>query len=221
MKVCFSDENYILDKNSIFLAGPTLRDSSFDLSWRKNACAILEKLGFDGIVYVPEYNHGIFSKEKVEKQALWERACLEAAGCILFWVPRNMDNMPALTTNVEFGTYLQRKPDNVILAYPDSAEKVWYLGWLYNLEKPGSPIYHHLEEALSMAVKNIEDNKYSKVERYLIDCISSDEDIAGYLNKNGFLDEVVSEYEDNLQFMDEVSAKDLAIDIAVSRYQNK
>ena len=56
----FSDSPILLDKNkkSIFLAGPTLRNETFDKSWRKKACEILEQNGFDGIVYIPEFEHG-------------------------------------------------------------------------------------------------------------------------------------------------------------------
>lgn len=48
MIINFSDEPINLDnKKKIFLAGPTLRNSSFNNSWRKEACEILENIGFD------------------------------------------------------------------------------------------------------------------------------------------------------------------------------
>ena len=43
----FSDEEIMIDnnKNSIFLAGPTKRNSPYDLSWRKDAVNMLRKNG--------------------------------------------------------------------------------------------------------------------------------------------------------------------------------
>ena len=55
MKINYSDEEILKGQKSIFLAGPTPRGEDA-VSWRKEACNILEKLGFDGIVYVPEYS---------------------------------------------------------------------------------------------------------------------------------------------------------------------
>lgn len=149
MKVNFSDEKVILTTNSIFLAGPTLRNSTFDKSWRKEAVEILERLGFDGVVYIPEYGKGVFDEAKREEQALWERKALACAGAIVFWVPRELKTKPAFTTNVEFGTYMQMKPLNVSLGYPEDACKMWYLKWLYNYELPEAQVFHTLEETLA------------------------------------------------------------------------
>ncbi len=41
------------NKKSIFLAGPTPRNKEVK-SWRGEALEILQRLGFDGVVYVPE-----------------------------------------------------------------------------------------------------------------------------------------------------------------------
>lgn len=58
MYLNFSDMPIKIDKTkkSIFLAGPTLRNDSFNNSWRKIACEILDNLKFDGIVYIPEFS---------------------------------------------------------------------------------------------------------------------------------------------------------------------
>ena len=47
-------------KRSVFLAGPTKRQDPNHLqedggSWRKEAVAHLDRLGFDGVVFYPEY----------------------------------------------------------------------------------------------------------------------------------------------------------------------
>lgn len=55
MIINYSDQTIIKNKKSIFLAGPTPRDEKIK-SWRITACERLNELGFDGIVYVPEYS---------------------------------------------------------------------------------------------------------------------------------------------------------------------
>ena len=71
MQINYSDEDVKKGIKSIFLAGPTPRDGNV-ISWRIEACKILEKLGFDGIVYVPEYST-CKPKENYIDQAMWER----------------------------------------------------------------------------------------------------------------------------------------------------
>jgi hypothetical protein len=53
MTISYYDQEVIEGEKSIFLAGPTPRTPGI-ISWRKEACEILEELGFNGIVYVPE-----------------------------------------------------------------------------------------------------------------------------------------------------------------------
>lgn len=151
MDINFSNEEVRINKEKrIFLAGPTRRNSSFDKSWRFNACKILEDLGFEGIVYVPEFSKN--SQFNYDNQVLWERKALENSTKILFWIPRDMkDGMPALTTNVEFGMWLARNPEKIILSYPDNAEKNTYLEWLYNYET-GRTHINNLEEALKIVI---------------------------------------------------------------------
>ena len=55
MRINYSDEKIVDSDKSIFLAGPTPRGENAK-SWRVDACKKLEELGFDGVVYVPEYS---------------------------------------------------------------------------------------------------------------------------------------------------------------------
>lgn len=131
MNINFSNEPvHVGNDISIFLAGPTLRDSCFEQSWRKYACDILEKEGFNGTVYVPEFSCDC--QRDYIKQTLWERKALENSTYILFWINRDMSITPGLTTNVEFGAWLERDPDKVWLGYPEFSEKMRYLEWFYN-----------------------------------------------------------------------------------------
>lgn len=148
MIINYSDEEIIKGKKSIFLAGPTPREKD-SISWRKEACDILKKLDFNGVVYVPEYSTWKVKEDYVD-QAMWERKSLTESTIIVFWIPRSLPDMPAFTTNVEFGYWLHSK--KVIYGRPDNAVKIKYLDWLYELEYNQKP-FNNLEELLKYAVK--------------------------------------------------------------------
>lgn len=150
MIINYSDEKVIKGKKSIFLAGPTPRGENV-ISWRTEACRILEKMEFDGVVYVPEYSTWK-PKEDYVDQAMWEREALTEATVIVFWIPRKLPDMPAFTTNVEFGYWLHSK--KVIYGRPDDASKIKYLDWLYKLDyekEPFSDLENLLKESLEFA----------------------------------------------------------------------
>ena len=67
-------------ESPIFLVGPTPREISVP-SWRPEALSILEHLGYDGIVLVPEPEDGNWPKSFLE-QVEWEHQGLEAASDI-------------------------------------------------------------------------------------------------------------------------------------------
>lgn len=132
MELNYSDKKVIIsNKKSIFLAGPTPRDNN-TISWREEAINYLEKINFDGVVYIPEDE--FIRKNDFIDQAEWEREALTKATIILFWVPRELDKMPAFTTNVEFGYWLAKTPEKIIYGRPDNARKIKYLDWLYKKE---------------------------------------------------------------------------------------
>ncbi len=86
---------------SLFLAGPTPRDPVTP-SWRPEALRLLADLGYTGAVIIPEARTGEWRHSYAEL-ADWEVAMRARADLIVFWVPRELNAMPALTTNVEFG----------------------------------------------------------------------------------------------------------------------
>lgn len=139
----YSDQDVIENRKSIFLAGPTPRDKNI-ISWRNDATSKLESLGFDGVVYVPEYE-GLQAKEDYTDQAMWERKALFEATVIMFWIPRELPNMPAFTTNVEFGYWLHT--GKVIYGRPDNASKIKYLDWLYKIDYDEEPL-NNLDQLL-------------------------------------------------------------------------
>lgn len=148
MMINYSDQEVLKGKKSIFLAGPTPRGEEA-VSWRTEACRLLENLGFDGMVYVPEYSTWK-PKEDYVDQAMWERIALTEATVIMFWIPRKLPDMSAFTTNVEFGYWLHS--GKVIYGRPDNAIKIKYLDWLYELDYNKKPI-NNLELLLTEAVK--------------------------------------------------------------------
>ncbi len=168
MEVNYSDQSVRKDKVSIFLAGPTPRDANVQ-TWRTEAVKMLESMGFDGIVYVPELEHDNRTFN-YENQVWWEREALYNADAIVFWVPRNMKTMPALTTNVEFGYWLAKHSGKVIYGRPDDSEKNRYLDWLYKTETGNYP-KNSLYDVLKGAMKMAENAKQKDVDSYQLNLI--------------------------------------------------
>ena len=149
----FSDQEIILDKSkpSIFLAGPTKRNSYYEESWRKDACNILSRFEFDGIVYIPEFSRGDNPFDFMN-QVEWERQGLMNADVIVFFVPRKLPEMPGFTTNVEFGYYLAKRPGSVLLCCPNGYEKNRYLEWLYTRDNPDRMVFRYMLDVMGYAV---------------------------------------------------------------------
>ena len=149
MKIFYSDSSLNdLDvlSHSIFLAGPTPR--SLDTkSWRPDAIKILKDLNYNGQVIYPERS---VKMEHVDydAQVEWEYHGLVNCDVIVFWIPRDLDTMPAFTTNVEFGTYV--KSGRIVYGRPDDAPNNRYLDWLYKKHND-RPIYNTLKDTLEAA----------------------------------------------------------------------
>lgn len=159
MIINYSDQEVIKNQKSIFIAGPTPRNGNVE-SWRTETCRKLEKLGFNGVVYVPEYSTWK-PKEDYVDQAMWERIALTEATVILFWIPRELPDMPAFTTNVEFEYWLHS--GKVIYGHPDNAKKVKYLDWLYKVDynkEPFSNIDELLKESINLANELYNEESY-------------------------------------------------------------
>ncbi len=136
--------------SSIFLAGPTPRDNVTP-SWRiPDAIEILERIGYDGVVYVPEFRDRdrVVSDEEYVGQVDWEDDKLNMSDCIAFHVDRNLDTMPAFTTNHEHGEWF--KSGKVVFGAPNHAPKNRYLQ--LKGKRFGIPQAETLEETLRLAV---------------------------------------------------------------------
>jgi 8-oxo-dGTP pyrophosphatase MutT (NUDIX family) len=110
-------------RRSVFLAGPTPRTAEV-ASWRPAALALLAERGYDGVVFVPEPRDGGPVRSYIA-QVDWELDALACADCILFWIPRELAQLPGFTTNVEFGYWA--RSGKCILGAPPGAPKLTYL----------------------------------------------------------------------------------------------
>jgi hypothetical protein len=122
----------------VFLVGPTPR-SRVVKSWRPEALKIMKDSYFNGSIYIPEDRSGKYSHD-YNHQVEWEHEALEHCrkhGAIMAWVPRNLQNMPAFTTNVEFGMYV--KEENFFYGRPNNSEKNRYLDWAYEKFRKENP----------------------------------------------------------------------------------
>lgn len=135
---------------SIFLAGPTPRSKNVQ-SWRPAAVACLDTLKFDGTVFVPEDSDQSWAFN-YDSQIEWELQALHSASCILFWVPRDFVDMPAFTTNVEFGLFAKNR--NIVLGTPPDAVRVKYLHGMAHLY--GLQLCHTLVETCCAAFARAE-----------------------------------------------------------------
>ena len=141
--------------SSIFLAGPSPRQST-DPNWRKEAIQILERLGYDGVVFAPIWREGVIREkftheQNYDEQVEWETQYLNQADLVVFWVPRDMRKLPGLTTNVEYGLWV--RSGKTLLGYPEGAEKMNYLEtWAL---KEGVPVHQSLYTLLEDSVRRL------------------------------------------------------------------
>jgi hypothetical protein len=110
-------------RSSVFLAGPTPRTAEV-ASWRPAALALLAERGYAGTVFVPETRDRGPLRSYLG-QVGWELDALARADCILFWIPRDLAQLPGFTTNVEFGYWA--RSGKCILGAPPGAPKLAYL----------------------------------------------------------------------------------------------
>jgi len=119
-------------------------------SWRPGAIEKMLELGYQGELYVPERKGcGSCSTTQLDYtgQIEWERAALEAAEVIAFWIPRDLDILPGFTTNIEFGEW--SGSGKCVLGFPPEAPKMGYLKHVAH--EKGIVICHTLAETIAAA----------------------------------------------------------------------
>lgn len=149
MLTVYNTEDIPQGMPAIFLAGPTPREKHV-ASWRPAAIALFEAAGFKGAVVIPE-DRGFANRTDFDYagQIDWERACLARADVVLFWVPRDLADMPGFTTNIEFG-FVSERGQPYVLGYPQDAPKMRYLAHVAKAQK--RPILHDLPAAVAACI---------------------------------------------------------------------
>lgn len=135
--------------SSIFLAGPSPRHPEHP-NWRIDALRLLEEMGYDGVVFVPLTRDNQWS-HSYTSQLDWETKHLNMADVILFWVPRNLETLPAFTTNIEFGTWMQS--GKAVVGWPHEAVKMDVFG--YQTNRYQVPVEHTLADTIETALDRI------------------------------------------------------------------
>lgn len=158
MQVIYAQEpfpNQVI--SSIFLAGPTPRTSSVP-SWRPLALALLEELGYEGAVFVPEPRAGVW--RDYTNQVEWETEGLNRSDCALFWIPRDLrpdengyPRMGALTTNDEWGAW--KTSGKVVLGTPPPTREMHVKYQRYYADKYGAPLCNALDDTVRAALKMV------------------------------------------------------------------
>ncbi len=148
-KEIYALENTPIEGHSVFLAGPTPRDHQSP-SWRPDMIQMLRQKGYDGDILIPEKRGNYLDYDYVT-QTKWEVEHLNAADIILFWVPRNIETMPAFTTNIEFGEFMHS--GKVILGYPKEASKMRYLQ--VRADMHNIPVAHSMFETVEALLSQI------------------------------------------------------------------
>lgn len=119
----YAREPFVGPRPWVFLAGPTPRNADTP-TWRDQAKELYPDSV--GTYIIPEdEDFGSFDVAKMDEQVAWEWEGLDLADSILFWVPRNMDTLPGMTTNVEFGMYAAS--GKCVLGFPEEAEHCGYM----------------------------------------------------------------------------------------------
>ncbi|MFD0269592.1 nucleoside 2-deoxyribosyltransferase domain-containing protein [Streptomyces sp. NPDC127106] len=144
---------------SVFLAGPTPDKSAPVPSWRPDAAEALaaQWTGAQPLtVLSPESRHGQRA-DRYETQVDWETDARAAATAILFWIPRDLKSMPAMTTNVEFG--LDVSTGRAVLGCPPDCpnpERNRYL--IYVARRHGVPVCTTLSATATAALALVPGN---------------------------------------------------------------
>lgn len=117
-----------LGRDTVFLAGPIERVAAGQAKqlprWRDEALLQLNASGRRMIIFNPEWPERPYGWT-YEKQVMWELKHLQRAHIIMFWIPRRLPDLPAFTTNIEFGEWLHS--DKIIIGSPPDAPNMNYL----------------------------------------------------------------------------------------------
>ena len=159
MKIVYVLDNIppLLEENSIFLAGGTYREKeNYSKSWRLDAIKYFEDLGFEGTLIVPEWKDGVKPKDwTYSRQVSWEKDGMDRSEIILFWIPRDKDDLPCFTTNIEFGHALgTRFKESFTVGFPEGSYKNRYIK--ERCSQAGIPVLNTLKDLVKHTISLVD-----------------------------------------------------------------
>lgn len=108
----------------------------------------------DGTVEIqPETN--CINDALAKQHIIWKRKALAIADCILFWIPSK--NQLDTAAFIEFGEWITRKPNQIILGHSKNAENTQYIDFLYEAHCDNGIVINSLKEAVKRAAKKAAD----------------------------------------------------------------
>jgi hypothetical protein len=125
---------------SIFLAGPTPRRADVK-SWRPEMIQALKDRGFTGDIFAPE-NRVLGSPYDFDQQIPWEVNGLYNCDLVVFWIPRDLKDMPGFTTNIEYGEWMHS--GKIVVGFPEDAVNTRYIK--KRCEMNGTPLFHSVND---------------------------------------------------------------------------
>ncbi|GGV70392.1 hypothetical protein GCM10010499_19750 [Streptomyces thermoviolaceus subsp. apingens] len=137
---------------AVYLCGPTPTDPE-EPSWRPSAVAAL-RTAWKGpgrlTVFLPEPAAG-GSYPPYADQIAWEEQTMRRSDVVLFWIPREMNQLPGLVSNIKWGAWYDS--GRAVLGAPPEAERMAYL--LHFAEAFGVPVERTLQGAVGAALRAV------------------------------------------------------------------
>lgn len=154
--------------SSIFLAGPTSR-ANVRTPWRAAAIAQCARAGFTGELVLPEFEDGVFHRERFDDGApsttpgmartsecilAWETSCIDDASVLLVWMPFTIsdgdDSLPGFTTRAEVARAIAQRRPRMSIGMPEGALSGGHIR--YHAHRAGYAMSTSLEDCVKRAL---------------------------------------------------------------------
>lgn len=154
---------------SIFLAGPTSR-ANVRTPWRIDAIARCARAGFTGELVLPEFEDGVFHRERFDDGApsttpgmarsserilAWETSCIDNAAVLLVWMPFTLtdgdESLPGFTTRAEVARAIAQRRPRMSIGMPEGALSGGHIR--YHAHRAGYDMATSLEECVARALR--------------------------------------------------------------------
>lgn len=154
----------------VFLAGPTADDGN-RTAWRLQAVMLLREEGYTGLIVIPEFRDGKFSRERWDDGLAstmpgiaratvrildWETAGIDHCTVVLAWMPFALaakgtaESRPGFNTRREVSRIITQRRPGLALGMPDGALSGG--GLRYDITKAGYPVFDSLKKTVHYAM---------------------------------------------------------------------